>query len=82
MDSEQLDEPKPSAAALRMRLHRQRSRKGLRSVRIVLGATEIASLVRKGYLEDQRRDAQTAIEAAVEMYLSDALFEPVTRNAR
>ncbi len=82
MSSEQIAEPKSSAAAQRMRLHRHRRRRGVRSVRILLSPTEIESLVRKGYLEDQKRNAQTEIEAAAEMYLSDALFEPVTRNAR
>ncbi len=73
-------EPKPSAATQRMRLYRHRRCRGLRSVRILLNATEIDSLVRKGYLEDQRRNDQTAIEAAAEYCFTDALFEPVTRN--
>jgi hypothetical protein len=82
MDSEQIAKAKPSAAAQRMRLYRHRRRTGVRSVRILLSPTEIESLVREGYLEDQRRDTQIAIEAVVEMYLTDALFEPVTPNGR
>ena len=71
-----VDEPKPSAAAHRMRLHRHRRRRGMRSVRILLSQTEIESLVRRGYLEDQHRSDPAAIEGATECFITDALFEP------
>ena len=76
MDSTNLAEPKPSAAAHRMRLYRHRRRRGMRSVRMLLSPTEIESLVRKGYLEDQRRSDPAAIEGATECFITDALFEP------
>jgi hypothetical protein len=74
MDSTNLAEATSSAAAHRMRLHRHRRRRGVRSVRILLSPTEVESLVRKGYLEDQSDPA--AIQGAVECFITDALFEP------
>ncbi len=54
-------------AATRMRLHRQRRRKGLR-------LTEIETLVSKGYLEAELRHDPAALEAAANAFISDALF--------
>jgi hypothetical protein len=54
----------PSAAAERMRLHRERRRKGLRCLVIELRETEIDALVRKGLLKiEMRNDANAIIEA-------------------
>ena len=79
------DETKARKAKLhaqRMRLHRGRRRRGERSVRILLSATEIDRFVRKGYLDENSRDADVAIRDALEWCVLDALFEPVTRKAK
>ena len=82
MDETQASASKPSVAAQRMRLYRQRRRRGERSVRILLSAHDIETLVRKGYLDAEARHDRAAIQDAVEACVMDALFEPVTRNAR
>ena len=49
--------PAPSAAAIRMRRHRERRRDGLRCMTIELRETEVTALIRKGFLkEDVRND--------------------------
>ena len=49
--------PRPSsAAALRMRRHRERRRDGMRCVTIELRETEILALIRKGHLTDDARN--------------------------
>ena len=54
----------PSAAAERMRLFRERRRKGLRCVTIELHEDEIDALVRMGLLApEMRNDANAIIEA-------------------
>jgi hypothetical protein len=82
METTKSDEPALSKGAQRMRLYRKRRRRGERSVRILLSAPEIDRFVRKGYLDDQSRNDQTAIQEAVEWFVSTALFEPVKRNAK
>jgi hypothetical protein len=57
----------------RMRLHRQRRRRGMRSVNILLLVTEIDALVRKGFLLPESRADPDAIQAAVNDFLSSAL---------
>jgi hypothetical protein len=53
-----------SAAAERMRLHRERRRMGLRCLTIELRETEIDALIRKGLLKSEtRNDANAIIEA-------------------
>ena len=53
-----------SPAAERMRLFRERRRKGLRCVTIELHEDEIDALVRKGLLNvEMRNDANSVIEA-------------------
>jgi hypothetical protein len=64
----------PSAAE-RMRALRKRRRKGLRYVRIQVGATEIDGLIRKTYLEQKDRDDPDAIRLAIDAFISDAFFE-------
>jgi len=57
-------EPARSAAAERMRLHRERRRQGLRCLTIQLRDTEIDALVGMGLLEkDTRNDAAAIVEA-------------------
>src|SRR6516225_4894664 len=50
-----------SPAAERMRLHRERRRKGLRCLTIELRETEIDALIRKGMLKIDARNDQHAI---------------------
>jgi hypothetical protein len=45
------------------------------SVRIRLGPTDIAALVKRGYLEPQFREDLAAIEEAADAFVSDALLE-------
>jgi hypothetical protein len=53
-----------SAAAERMRLHRERRRKGLRCLIIELRETEIDTLVRMGLPKiEMRNDANAVVEA-------------------
>jgi len=69
-------EPIPSSrsspsAAERMRLHRKRRRIGFRSVRILLQATDIQLLIRKGCLEPSQSENTEALQEAV----SDLFFD-------
>jgi hypothetical protein len=53
-----------SAAANRMRAHRDRRRKGLRCIRIELRETEVDVLIRKGLLRpDARNDLNAVVHA-------------------
>jgi hypothetical protein len=53
-----------SAAAERMRAHRDRRRKGLRCIRIELRETEVDVLIRKGLLRpDARNDLNAVVKA-------------------
>ena len=73
------DETKTRKARLhaqRMRLHRRRRRSGMRSVHILLSASQLDSLVRDRYLDDQSRNDQVAIEDAVEQWVNDTLIVP------
>ena len=62
-----------SAAAERMRLHRERRRKGLRCVTIELRATEIDTLIRRGLLKAEARNNPSAICGALYAYLDRSL---------
>ena len=56
-----------SAAAERMRAHRNRRRKGLRCIRIELRETEVDVLIRKGLLRpDARNDLNAVVHALYE----------------
>jgi hypothetical protein len=68
-----------SAAAERMRRHRQRRRDGLRSFRIELRETEIDALIKAGFLGEQSRDDSNAIIRAL-YRLFDRVFDSMTRN--
>ena len=52
-----------SSAAERMKLHRERKKKGMRCLTIELRETEIDALIRKGFLKsDTRNDTQAIID--------------------
>ena len=62
-----------SAAAERMRLHRERRRQGLRCVTIELRETEIDALIRRGLLKAETRNDPIAICEALYAYLDRSL---------
>ena len=58
-----ISSPSISAAAERMRRHRERRREGLRCLMIELRETEIDELIRKGLLKlEMRNDTNAIIE--------------------
>jgi hypothetical protein len=62
-----------SAAAERMRAHRQRRRDGLRCLMIELRETEIDVLIRKELLKPETRNNPTALRAALYAFLDGTL---------
>jgi hypothetical protein len=64
---------RPSSAAERMRLHRERRRNGMRSLWIELRVTEIEALVRIGLLKAETRNDPNAIREALYEYLDQTL---------
>jgi hypothetical protein len=58
-----------SPAAERMRLHRERRRKGLRCLTIELRETEIDALVRNGFLKADARNDPYTIECHAQSLL-------------
>ena len=62
-----------SAAAERMRRHRQRRRNGLRCLIIELRATEIETLIRKGLLTAETRNDASALRKALYLHLDRTL---------
>ena len=62
-----------SAAAARMRLHRERRRQGLRCLTIELRETEIEALIRKGFLQAEMRNDANAVSEALYSYLDQTL---------
>jgi hypothetical protein len=62
-----------SAAALRMRRHRERRRDGLRCVTIELRETEITALIRKRFLSENARNDLRAVKSAFYGFLDGAL---------
>ena len=64
-----------SAAAERMRRHRQRRRDGLRCLMIELRETEIDALIRNGLLQAENRDDYDSIQSALYAFLDRALGE-------
>jgi hypothetical protein len=66
-------ESSPSAAALRMRRHRNRRRKGLRCLVVEVRATEIDALVRRGLLLSETRNSPHDIRAALYAFLDGTL---------
>jgi hypothetical protein len=64
-----------TAAAERMRRHRQRRRDGLRCLVIELRETEIDELIRKGLLKPETRNDTSAIIDALYAHLDSTLDE-------
>jgi hypothetical protein len=65
----------PSAAAERMRRHRQRRRDGLRCFIIELRETEIDALIRKELLEAENRHDYDSVQSALYAFLDRSLGE-------
>ena len=62
-----------SAAAERMRQHRERRRQGLRCLMIELHVTEIEAFVRMGLLNPELRDDLEAVSVALYEHLNRTL---------
>jgi len=62
-----------SAAAERMRLHRERRREGLRCLTIELRETEIDALIREGLLKPETRNDLSAASDALYAFLDGTL---------
>ena len=60
-------------AAERMRLHRERRRRGLRCLMIELRETEVDALIRGGLLEQETRDDRNAVLKALYGHFSRTL---------
>ena len=63
----------PSAAALRMRRHRERRQDGLRCMTIELRETEVTALIRKGFLKEDVRKDRRAVKSAFYGFLDRTL---------
>ena len=63
-----------SAAAKRMRYHRERRREGLRCVTIELRETEVTELIKRGLMEADARNDVHAIRNAVHRHLDESLI--------
>ena len=62
--------PQPaSAGAERMRRHRERRRKGLRCINILLRETEVDTLTRRGLLAANGRNDRNAVVRAFHQFL-------------
>lgn len=61
--------PVISAGARRMRLYRERRRKGVSCVIIQLFETEISALIQRGLLEPTQRHDKAAIARAMGLFL-------------
>ena len=66
-------EPTRSAAAQRMRLHRERRRNGMRCLMVELRVTEIDGLVHKGLLKSEARNDVNAVLEAIYAHLERTL---------
>jgi hypothetical protein len=62
-----------SAGAERMRLHRERRRRGLRSLTVDVRETEIDALVHRGLLQAEERDDMYAVRKALYQHLNQTL---------
>src|SRR5262249_23496096 len=58
-----------SSAAERMRLYRERRRRGLSCVKVQLRRTEVDALIARGLLEPAERKDRSAVAAALHRYL-------------
>jgi hypothetical protein len=61
--------PEPSSSAERMRLFRERRRKGLTCITVQLRESEIAALMERGFLDPVHRNNRVAIAIALHRYL-------------
>ena len=68
-----VEPPTRTAAAERMRRHRQRRRDGLRCLVIELRETEIDALIRNGLLRSENRDDYESVQSALYVFLDHAL---------
>lgn len=66
----------PSAAAMRMRLHRMRKRAGYRFLNVELRETEIDALVRRGLLHRHDANDNEAVCKALYAYFDVNLSNP------
>jgi hypothetical protein len=62
-----------SSAAERMRRSRERRRDGTRCLWVELGATEIAALIRRGFLRADARNNKDAVLEALHAHLQQSL---------
>jgi hypothetical protein len=67
--------PTRTAAAERMRRHRQRRRDGLRCFIIELRETEIDALISNGLLAAEKRQDYDSVQSAFYTFLDDAFEE-------
>jgi len=63
----------PSSAAERMRLHRERRRRGMSTLRTSLHVTQIDGLIRKGLLKQEERGHQNALQRAIDALIGTVL---------
>jgi hypothetical protein len=63
-----------SAAAKRMRLHRERRSKGLRCLTIELRETEVDVLIRDGLLKPETRNNNNAVRGALYEFFDRTLI--------
>lgn len=78
-ENENFRAPAASAAAVRMRRHRERRRDGLRCMTIELRETEIAALAGRGLLRNETRNDWRAVKKAFYDFLDSTLgCDPMT----
>src|SRR5262249_6509050 len=70
-----VEPPTRTAAAERMRRHRQRRRDGFRCLIIELRETEIDVLIRKGLLPAENRQDYASVQSALYAFLDDTFGE-------
>jgi hypothetical protein len=68
-----LERPSPSPAAERMRLHRERRRRGVRCLMVELRETEIDAFIQMGLLKAEMCNNRNAIAKALYAYLDRRL---------
>jgi hypothetical protein len=76
------DSPNISAAAERMRRHRQRKREGLRLIHVLLRESEINALIYHGLLDERTRNDATAITQALHDFFDRTLGRRRRSSAR
>ena len=62
-----------SPAAARMRRYRERRRRNLRCILVLLRTSEIEALVGRGFLQAESRNSESAIRDALYQFLDRAL---------